>query len=363
MVGGKIYAGGVNGFTVIEPAGFSTNIIPPKLYFTGAEMKTATGKTDTSNILMSSLTVPNDVIQTTILFAGLNYTNPERNEYAYRILEESENWIDNGTLAFLSLISHAPGEYTLEVKVANEEGVFSKPIKLQLYFQPKWYQTWWFRVMIIALIALIVYQYFRFRIRQLKHEHTIRQNLASDLHDDLGSTMNSINIYTNLAIMEYGTNRYLVNIKQGAQESIASIRDIIWILDDRKDTVSQLVERIYQFANPLCEVNHIPFILNIDDNLKDYHFRKEEKRNLYLISKEAINNSIKYAQSKGITFSISMENKKLVLCIMDNGIGFDLHQLKRGNGLNNMQRRATEIKYDFKIKTSLEGTLITLRKN
>ncbi|MBD2704040.1 hypothetical protein IC229_25570 [Spirosoma sp. BT702] len=364
MAEGKIYAGGVNGFTVINPAAFSTNTTPPKLYFTGVEMKTATGKTDTSNILMDALKIPNDVIQTTIHFAGLNYTNPERTSYAYRIIEESNNWIENGNQATLALISHPPGNYTLEVKAANEEGVFSKPIKLQLYFQPKWYQTIWFRFLVVLLLGILIYQFYRFRIRQLQHEHNIRQRLARDLHDDLGSTMNSINIYTNMAIMESGTNHYLTNIKQGAQESIASIRDIIWILDDQKDTITQLAERINQFASPLCSVNKILFTYSIDPVLIDHVFQKEEKRNLYLIIKEAINNSIKYAQPKHITLSFVWKNRKLLVDISDDGTGFDPNQQKRGNGLSNMERRADEIQYHYKIDSSSQtGTTIRLVKH
>jgi hypothetical protein len=360
----KIYAGGVNGFTIIDPSGFTANMTPPALYFTDVEMKTANDEMTVTNLLMKSLTIPNNVIQTTIRFAGLNYNNPERIEYAYRILEESGNWIKNGKQASLPFISHPPGHYNLEVKAVNEEGGWSKPIQLHLHFLPKWYQTVWFKSLVITLIVLVGYQFYRFRIRQLQHEHNVRQRLARDLHDDLGSTMNSINIYTNLAIMEDGANKYLTNIKQGAQESMASIRDIIWILDDQKDTVGQLAQRVSQFANPLCEANGIHFTYSIQPVLTYYVFQKEEKRNLYLIIKEAINNSIKYAQPKQIVLSFLLENKKLAISVFDDGIGFDPHQLKRGNGLSNMERRADEIKYKYKIATSLQaGTSIHLTKS
>lgn len=363
MKNGKIYAGGVNGFTVINPKNFSINTTPPKLYFTGVEMKTATSQTNTSNLLMNALTIPNNVVQTTFRFVGLNYANPERTEYAYRIKGESTNWIENGNQASLPLISHAPGPYTLEVKAANEEGVWSEPIQLQLYFQPKWYQTWWFRLLLVAVIATIIFQFYRFRIRQLQREHNIRERLAGDLHDDLGSTLNSINIYTSLAIMEDGANQYLTNIKQGTQEAISSVRDIIWILDDKKDTAEQLAERINQFANPLCEANRISFTMSIDPDLRYNAFQKEERRNLYMIIKEAINNSIKYAESNHISLSLFLENKKCSLSIFDDGKGFDPHQIKRGNGLSNMERRASEIQYNFKINTSLNmGTIIKLSK-
>lgn len=361
---GKIYAGGVNGFTVIDPKKFSDNTTPPQLYFTGAEMRTADNYTfDTSSLLMNEMAVPANVLQTTIRFAGLNYPNPKRTEYAYRIAEESPKWIANGTQSFVPFISHAPGHYTLEIKAVNEGDVWSKPVQLRIYFQPKWFQTGWFKVLLGGLALALVYGLYRYRIRQLQREHAIRQRLASDLHDDLGSTMNSVNVYASLAIMEAGAGRYLTHIKESAQEAMAAIRDIIWILDDKKDTPAQLVERLYHFAYPLCEAAGIAFQQNVAESLNGTVLEKEEKRNLYMILKEAVNNSVKYAGAKTISLLFFSEKGKLRIRFADDGCGFDPLAVKRGNGLGNMERRAAEIKYACTLESGLgNGTVIALRK-
>lgn len=362
MKDGKIYAGGVNGFTVIDPANFSLNPTPPRLYFTGIEMKTANGKIyDTTNLLMRFNAVPNNIFQTTIHFAGLNYSNPERTEYAYRILEQGGDWIRLGTQNFLQPIGLGPGTYTLQVKAANEDGVESPPIQLQLYFQPKWFQTWWFRSLVLAALTAFVYGLYRFRVNQIKREERLRRRLASDLHDDLGSTMNSVKIYTSLAIMEDGHSKYLQKIKDGTQDVIAGIRDVVWILDDKRDTVEQLVERINQFAYPLCEAAQIAFVKKVDLDKHNTVLEKEEKRNLYMILKEAINNSIKYAGCKTITLTVATRKTKMFLRIADDGRGFELEKLNRGNGLNNIERRSQEIGYEVSIKSSPSaGTAISL---
>src|SRR5205085_10262331 len=126
-------------------------------------------------------TIKSDVFQTTIHFAGLNYTNPERTEYAYRILENGDAWTSLGTQNFLQPIGLGPGTYTLQVKAANEDGVESQPIQLQLYFQPKWYQTWWFKTLVALAIISAVYGLYRFRINQVRREEHLRRRLASDL--------------------------------------------------------------------------------------------------------------------------------------------------------------------------------------
>lgn len=362
---GKIYAGGVNGFTVIDPQSFSANTVPPKLYFTGVEMKTTSGRSsDTSNLQLKTVTIPNNVLQTTIRFVGLNYSNSERTEYAYRIVEEGERWIGNGTQSNLSLIRHTPGRYTLLVKAVNEDGVWSEPVVLRLFFEPKWYQTKWFWAGILLVLVFAFYQFYLFRIRQFQREEKIRRRLASDLHDDLGSTMNSINTYANLALMDDDDNRYLVNIKQGAQEAMAAIRDIIWILNDGSDTIAELADRIYKFAQPLCEAKKVCFEMNIDEELKAMALAKEEKRNLHMVIKEAVNNSLKYAEAKQILVCFHLENQKKIVRIRDDGNGFNQSLITSGNGLSNMQRRAGEIGYYIRISSEEgHGTDIFLQKH
>lgn len=363
MKDGKIYAGGVNGFTVVNPDRFLSNSLAPVVYFTSIEMQTRAGKTDTGNLHVSYAKIPNNVVQTSVHFIGLNYANPERTEYAYRIVEEGNDWININHQNWLQLIGRSAGLYTIQVKAANEDGVWSQPVQIQLYFQPKWYQTWWFKLLLLMAAAGAVYFVYRLRIRQFKREEAIRKNLARDLHDDLGSTINSVNVYTNLAMMEDGNNQYLNKIKKSTQDAMSGMRDIIWILDDKKDTIAQLCERVAQFAYPLCETSHIAFALKVDADAKNHVLKKQEKRNLYLIIKEAVNNSIKYAGATAITLSIRLDNNKLLISISDDGKGFDLQQVKKGNGLDNIERRSQEIGYAHSLQSANNhGTVIDLVK-
>ena len=126
----------------------------------------------------------------------------------------------------------------------NEDGLASEIKEIQLVFLPKWYQTTWFKILLIVLVAGIVYALYKIRINQLKKEKEIRTHLASDLHDDLGSTLNSVKVYANMAMLEKENNKYLEKIKESTQEAISGVRDIIWILDDKKDSMDHLVTRI-----------------------------------------------------------------------------------------------------------------------
>jgi len=364
MYKGKIYAGGPDGFTIVDPKYITKNTIAPELYINNIIIKTQAGQQDITDLQMKSATFPRNLLQATVYFSALNYSNPERTTYAYRIKGQQEEWVNLGTQNFVNLIGLKPDTYTLQVKAVNEDGYSSEIKELQLIFLPKWYQTRWFKALVLLLAFAITFSIYRVRINQLKKEKEIRTHLASDLHDDLGSTLNSVKVYANMAMIEKENNKYLEKIKESTQEAINGVRDIIWILDDKRDNLDHLLTRINLFAAPLCDAGHITFHSQLGDSLHNYKLGKEEKRNLYMIIKEAVNNSVKYAKGNSIHITIDNKETKLTIKVVDNGVGFEKDKITEGNGLKNIMNRSAQIGYKATIISQPgRGTTIQLEKN
>ena len=134
------------------------------------------------------------------------------------------------------------------------------------------------------------------------------------------------------------------------------------MLDDKKDSLNHLLNRINQFAKPVCDAAGIAFTQQSGGN-ENHKLGKEEKRNLYMIIKESINNSIKYSECSVIEVLIKNKAGKLTVSISDNGKGFDKNQVASGYGLKNIMRRSEEIGYRAAINSSPgNGTLIYLEK-
>jgi ligand-binding sensor domain-containing protein/two-component sensor histidine kinase len=360
---GEIYAGGPDGFTIIDPKYISPNTNPPDLYISNIVIVTKTGPQEIADLFLKSARLSRDLLQATVYFSALNYSNPERTTYAYRIKGQQDEWINLGKQNFVNLIGLKPDTYTLQVRAFNEDGLPSEIKEIQLIFLPKWFQTWWFKVLLALLGGAIFYTLYRIRINQLNKEKEIRSHLASDLHDDLGSTLNSVKVYANMAMIEKDNPQHLEKIKESAQQAIAGVRDIIWVLDDKKDNLDHLLTRISQFAGPLSEADHISFRQEVDESLYGYILGKEEKRNLYMIMKEAINNSIKYAGCKKIQLTISKSDGKLTITITDDGTGFNKEKITEGSGLKNIMNRSKEIGYEASINTLPgKGTTLHLKK-
>ncbi|GAB2838726.1 sensor histidine kinase [Ferruginibacter profundus] len=359
----KIYAGGKGGFTIFNPLNLPAEVKIPAIYFYGINIELSDEKkTDTVNLKSKSFYIPFNVLQATIKFIGINYFNPERTIYQYRIIEKSKNWIDLKTQNFITLIGLSPGTYHLQVKAANEDGIWSEPKELILIFEPKWYQTWWFYLSIALTVAGILYSLYSYRIKQIQKQHAIRKNIATDLHDDLGSTLNSVKVFTNLAISGVKQEENLQQVKDNLTEATMSLRDMIWVLDDSLDTVDELITRLKQFAIPVAGASNIVAVIKADSEVNSRQLTKEEKRNLFLICKEAINNSIKYSSAGQIDVSITASGKKIKIVVADNGKGFNVEEVKKGYGLKNMQYRAGQIKYKVSLVSFRgEGTQVEIK--
>ena len=360
---GKIYAGGIKGFTIVDPALFKVNRKAPRVYVNRINIETLERKKDTGNLVLKQLKIPADVLQATLFFSGINYANPLRTTFAYRFLERDKDWTDIGSQNFINIIGLPPGEYTLQVKAANEDGLWSVPAQLVLIYMPKWYQTSWFKILLLCAGSGIAYLIYSIHILQARKENNIRSSIANDLHDDIGSTLNSIKIFTHLAIAQPLKTEYLENIKANLTHASTGLRDMIWILDDQRDTVADLMNRLRQQMLPIADAIQIELIFITEDAVEAKTLLKTEKRNLYFIAKEAINNSIKYAECSAITVELALDKKKNEMTIRDNGKGFDVSSAIAGYGLKNMRSRAEQIGYSIKIySTENEGTSINVTK-
>jgi signal transduction histidine kinase len=204
----------------------------------------------------------------------------------------------------------------------------------------------------------LLYALYRYRVRQILKVERIRQKLSSDLHDDIGSTLNSVNLFTKMAMMKENKDEYLPRIKEGVQSAITGVRDIIWILDKEPETIESIFGRISSFSLPLAKAAGCAINTHIHEALAQYTLAAEEKRNVYLVIKEAINNCIKYAGCSNIALSADKQAGQLVITISDDGKGFDssgevkVSEGGGGNGLKNMQLRCAEIKWKLLIQSS-----------
>jgi len=210
------------------------------------------------------------------------------------------------------------------------------------------------------------------KIQSLIHE---RLRISRELHDDIGSTLGSISIYSEVARNRSQKNENadeaISKIGVASRELIEKISDIVWSINPNNESFEQLQNRMQAFAAMILTPRNIYYDFKADEATKKINLTSEQRKNIFLIYKEAIHNIVKYAECEKVEIHLSLQNDQLAMNIRDNGKGFDplsLEELAQpyrsgggwgdvynGNGLKNMQTRADDIGAILKIHSAIHG--------
>jgi signal transduction histidine kinase len=268
------------------------------------------------------------------------------------------NWINAGARRNVAYANLDEGTYVFKVKACNNEGVWNNvPAGLVIVIKPPLLRRWWFDLIVAAVVSGVLYIIHRYNLRQLNMRVQLRDKIASDFHDELGSTLSSISLYSEMAMTgdfadKQRTTSILSLIGESSRSTVSAMQDMIWTIEPKNDKMLEVVYRMREYAYPLAELKAISLTLDADEAVQKLELSMDTRKNIYLVFKEGLNNAFKYAAATAITVRISKKGNLLSLEIKDNGKGFDPANLKAGNGLRNMQKRAGQAGGTLSIKSA-----------
>ncbi len=220
-------------------------------------------------------------------------------------------------------------------------------------------------LLVVLAIGGILLLINRNRLRQQMKELELRNQIAADLHDEVGSSLSSIHMLSQIANKKQGSTdasqkEILDRMTVNAKETMDKMGDIVWMIKPGESEGSSLKNRMERFAQEICSSKNISLEMELE-KLEILKLSMPQRKNLYLIFKEAINNAVKYAGTEKIIIKASEQNKKLSFLVQDFGKGFDVSIVRKGNGLDNLQNRAKELNGKLSIEsTPGKGTSIYL---
>jgi signal transduction histidine kinase len=276
----------------------------------------------------------------------------------WRIKEFGHKWSEGSVEEDINMYAMPPGTYTLEARfpsVTDQKYWLSKKIVVQ----PKFIQTIFFKAIIFLFVIAGIYLLWRLKVARIITEQQLRTAIASDLHDEIGSALTRISMSSELMLMGKHDNAILERISTDSKNAISSISDIIWSVDSRNDTWSDLIMRMREHAYVLLE-DTAQLNFTVNDSDEEHHMSQEVRQNLYLIFKEAITNIARHNSSTEVwieilntdsKFSFIIKNK--VTCLKDSAY--------TGQGLSNIEMRAHRIKSDLQIINDKEFFKITVQ--
>jgi signal transduction histidine kinase len=315
-------------------------------------------------------------------FQAITLSGAEQVTYRYRlegIDMPDAPWSEWSSTSSVTYSALAPGNYVFHVQcMGNEEGVYPE-ISYPFEIITPFYKTKWFNLGIIFVCILagicIQYLYNRRKLRRQKlraklraeEQAKVRMRTAEDFHDEIGNKLTRINVLTNVLKSKVpptpDVTRILGQIEENTSLLYGGTRDILWSLKPSNDNLYEIMQRIHDFGGELFEDTEINFtVTGIDEKWRKYRLPMDMSRNLIMIFKEALNNCLKYAHAKNVTLEMVMRRREVLqLILKDDGVGFDIKTIKKGNGITNMHVRAERLNgrlyYDSRHG---KGTIITL---
>jgi hypothetical protein len=304
-------------------------------------------------------------------FSATSFRNENQLLYSYKLDESNRasQWSVPQKLHTVSLLSLSPGAYTLNVKAITPDNVESvSPACFSFVIDEPYWSAWWFRVAAVIAIASVFYSIYRFRLGQIRKVVTVRTKISRDLHDEIGSTLSGIGLISELVKDQLNSGNYIEakqsieKISAGSEEILGKIGDIVWAINPQNDTFEKMMLRLKAYATSVSAPLNIAVKFESEPDLHRINLNMQQRNNIYLICKEAINNALKYSSCSVIHFTLHSTDHQFQIDIKDDGKGFDVNGQFDGNGLKNMQSRAKEINAAIKIESKADtGTLLTLQ--
>ncbi|MFN3875504.1 MAG: histidine kinase, partial [Flavobacteriales bacterium] len=270
--------------------------------------------------------------------------------FRYRVLPGDTGWNSIGAAQRIDFFDLPAGSHTVEVAASHDGRVWSlTPAAVSVRVLPHFYATWWFRtaaallIMVAALVAFRIYLSGRLREQREAFERqqallAERMRIADDMHDDLGAGLSALKLRSEMALrVEQDPVRraQLTAIAHGAGELIGSMRQIIWAMSADQGSAADLAAYASSYARNYCEQHGLSIEVRTDQAMPEAPLTSEQRRNCFLVIKEAHANRVRLVMQWKAGLAITIE---------DDGLGLLKHSEEGpGNGLRSMQRRMSSI--------------------
>ena len=300
-------------------------------------------------------------------FSALGFVNEKQVLFSYRLKGSGDStWSQAENIHEASYVSLSPGSYTFEVRTIGWNGKDSLPASFSFVISMPFWKQAWFIGLCFVIVALVFYSLYKYRLRQLIRVQKVRNRIASDLHDDIGSTLTNISILSELSSNNLAqpekVQPFLQRISEEVQSSSQAMDDIIWSVNSHNDSLQETMARMRRYTAELFDNSEVSCHMQIDDETGYKKLSMEQRRDVYLIYKESLNNIRKHANASNVWIEVRQNHNHLFIQIRDDGKGFNTTLVTGRNGLKNMRSRVEKWKGKMLVTSGTNsGTIIEIQ--
>jgi signal transduction histidine kinase len=370
---GRLYFGGTNGINSFYPDQVLEDEYPGTIILSGLQVNGNNYPLNGRVEDVSELRLDHNMNSLSLAFTLTNFSDAEYNVYQVKMDGFDDSWVNLGN-THSTRYHLMPGDYVFRIKGSSDGSNWSEEFTLPVKIKQAWWQNEWIKwglgLTAIIIIGFGFWLWNRRKANKLRLELNMqmemqkeRDRISRDLHDNIGAYSSALIANADdieIAADGLETKQKVVLLKENARNIMVSIRETIWLLNSKNLTISGFSEGFMNYCTNILrnfEGIDIEFKEEISVN---HELLPAEAINLLRILQEVIQNIVKHANATKINCSVKSENE-LTIVISDNGKGFDIVEINKGNGFKNMKYRVLEILFQFEINSKPgEGTEITL---
>ena len=360
---GKLWFSTIKGVAMIDPEKIKLNDQPPPVAIEQIRVD------DESINPVQTIELAPGKSRLDFYYTALSFVAPEKVRFKYKLEGFDSDWVDGGTRRIAYYTNLRPGRYKFRVIASNNDGVWSPTgAVVDLYLKPHFYQTYWFYALFVLSLAILVWQLYRFRLKQVQSRFAAvldeRNRIAREIHDNLAQEMLGISVQLEVVARTMPASAelartHLDRVRILVRHGIAEARRYVWDLRSQALDKNDLPAALSETARRLTTETAVQAKVEVSGTFRPLSPLIEG--NLLRIGQEAINNAVRHAQARNILINLKFDARRVQLSVRDDGLGFDYQIPQNGDGkhfgLVGMKERAEQIGGTLKIDSRAnEGT-------
>ncbi len=312
----------------------------------------------------SHVTVPPRSHRVEFHYTGLSFVAPTKVRFQYWLEGFDPDWVEAGARRVAYYTGLSPGHYRFRVRACNNDSVWNETgASLGVVVLPAYYQTWWFRLLLVAAGVGLISAFDSSRLARLHALARLRGRIAGDLHDEIGSNLGGIILLSELTqqtpALPLEAQVSLQEINATAQRTASAMRDIVWFLNPDFDTLGDMAARMREFATTLLAGVDCEFVVPRVPSAQSLPL--EFRRNVFFSFKEILHNIVKHAGATRVSIRLEVTGRQFTLRVHDNGRGFNPSTAASGHGLGSLRQRAADLDGQLAIESEPgKGTTVVL---
>jgi len=358
---GRIIIGTNHDFVVFNPTNLNnTNFTPP--YVEIAAVKLFNKRLLVDSLLhLSKINLRYTENSLSFEFSTLTYQS--KYSVAYKMEGIDKSWITGNAVNEAVYSYLPPGNYIFKAGSPNADGEIKNIISLNIHIKAPFWKTWEFYAAIILLAAIVIWWMYKERIKRWQDVLQMRSIIGKDLHKEVRTTLKNISALSEIAAMKADSNQeqskdYIREIKQKSRRTLIAMDDVMWSIDPANDSMSKIIERIYEIADILTNEYETHIDIEIDKSIQHYKLSMKERLEFMLIYKRAVLLLSRDGHAKHVSFVLEKENNNLAMKLFATGTELPKFDEKISQSIEEIKNRAASINSIADVQTDAAGTAI-----